>query len=46
VGPAIDSEDGAKGFAAHSDQERLLVSELHRFMRVYWDTIVAVAGRK
>lgn len=46
VGPAIDSEDAAKGFGTHSDQERVLVSELHRFMRVYWDTIIAVAGRK
>lgn len=46
VGPALDFEDAAKGFGAHSDQERLLVSELHRFMRFYWDAVVAVAGRK
>ena len=46
VGPATDIEDGAKGFGAHSDQERLLVSELQRFMRFYWDTVVGVAGRK
>jgi len=46
VGPATDIEDGAKGFGAHSDQERLLVSELQRFMRFYWDTVVEVAGRK
>jgi len=46
VGPATDIEDGAKGFGAHSDQERLLVSELHRFMRFYWDTVVTVAGRR
>jgi acetylornithine deacetylase/succinyl-diaminopimelate desuccinylase-like protein len=43
VGPAIDSEDGPKGFGAHSDQERILISELHRFMRVYWDVVTAVA---
>ena len=46
VGPALDIEDAAKGFGAHSDQERILVSELHRFMRFYWDAVVAVAGRK
>lgn len=46
VGPAIDTEDGPKGFGAHSDQERILVSELHRFMRAYWDVVVAVAGRR
>lgn len=45
IGPAIDSEDGPKGFGAHSDQERILISELHRFMRVYWDVVTTVAGR-
>jgi acetylornithine deacetylase/succinyl-diaminopimelate desuccinylase-like protein len=46
IGPALDIEDAAKGFGAHSDQERILVSELHRFMRFYWDAVIAVAGRK
>ena len=46
VGPATDVEDAAKGFGAHSDQERLLVSELHRFMRFYWDAVTTVAARK
>jgi len=46
VGPALDTEDGPKGFGAHSDQERILVSELHRFMRAYWDVVVSVAGRR
>jgi hypothetical protein len=46
VGPATDVEDAAKGFGAHSDQERLLVSELHRFMRFYWDAVTAIAARK
>ncbi|HUR19279.1 MAG TPA: M20/M25/M40 family metallo-hydrolase [Vicinamibacterales bacterium] len=46
VGPAIDMEDAAKGFGAHSDQERLLVSELNRFLRFYWDAVTAVAAHK
>jgi acetylornithine deacetylase/succinyl-diaminopimelate desuccinylase-like protein len=46
VGPATDTEDGPKGFGAHSDQERILESELSRFMHYYWDTIVALAGKK
>lgn len=46
VGPAIDSEDAAKGFGAHSDQERILESELYRFLRFYWDVVVGVAGGK
>ncbi|MCC7185038.1 MAG: M20/M25/M40 family metallo-hydrolase [Acidobacteria bacterium] len=46
IGPALDTEDGPKGFGAHSDQERILISELHRFMRMYWDVVVAVAGTR
>ena len=33
-------EDAPKGFGAHSDQERLLVDELHRFVRFSWDAVV------
>ena len=40
MGPAIDMEDGPKGFGAHSDQERILESELHRFVRFQWDAVV------
>jgi acetylornithine deacetylase/succinyl-diaminopimelate desuccinylase-like protein len=44
IGPAIDSEDGPKGFGAHSDQERILESELHRFVRFQYDVVMALAG--
>jgi hypothetical protein len=37
IGPALDTEDAAKGFGAHSDQERFLESELHRFVRFLHD---------
>ncbi|HEY7817383.1 MAG TPA: peptidase dimerization domain-containing protein, partial [Vicinamibacteria bacterium] len=40
IGPALDEEDGPKGFGAHSDQERILESELHRFVRFNWDVVV------
>ena len=43
IGPATDVEDGPKGFGAHSDQERLLESELHRFTRFTWDVVTALA---
>jgi acetylornithine deacetylase/succinyl-diaminopimelate desuccinylase-like protein len=46
VGPAADIEDGPKGFAAHSDQERILESEFLRFMRFYWDTIQSLAAAR
>jgi len=43
IGPATDVEDGPKGFAAHSDQERLLESELHRFVRFNWEVVTAIS---
>jgi acetylornithine deacetylase/succinyl-diaminopimelate desuccinylase-like protein len=43
IGPATDMEDGPKGFGAHSDQERLLESELHRFVRFNWEIATALA---
>jgi acetylornithine deacetylase/succinyl-diaminopimelate desuccinylase-like protein len=43
IGPALDSEDGPKGFGAHSDQERLLESELHRFVRFHYDVVAELA---
>ncbi len=46
IGPAIDSEDGPKGFGAHSDQERILEAELHRFVRYQYDIVMALAGAK
>jgi acetylornithine deacetylase/succinyl-diaminopimelate desuccinylase-like protein len=46
IGPAIDREDGAKGFGAHSDQERILEAELHRFVRFQYDVVMEVARAK
>src|SRR5438093_204052 len=46
VGPATDMEDGPKGFGAHSDQERLLESELHRFVRFNWEVVTDLARAK
>ncbi|MFN7985103.1 MAG: hypothetical protein U0Q11_24945, partial [Vicinamibacterales bacterium] len=43
VGPAVDAEDAPKGFGAHSDQERILESELYRFVRFSWDVVVGLA---
>ena len=46
IGPALDSEDGQKGFSAHSDQERILVDELHRFVRFQYDVVMDLARAK
>ena len=43
IGPATDIEDSVKGFAAHGDQERILESELYRFVRFNYDVITALA---
>ena len=46
IGPATDFEDGPKGFGAHSDQERILESELHRFVRFKWEVVTTLARSK
>jgi acetylornithine deacetylase/succinyl-diaminopimelate desuccinylase-like protein len=46
IGPATDMEDGPKGFGAHSDQERLLETELHRFVRFNWEVVTSLARAK
>ena len=46
IGPATDTEDGPKGFGAHSDQERILESELHRFVRFQWDVVNQLAAAR
>jgi acetylornithine deacetylase/succinyl-diaminopimelate desuccinylase-like protein len=43
MGPAVDVEEGPKGFGAHSDQERILERELHRFVRFTWDIVMLLA---
>jgi acetylornithine deacetylase/succinyl-diaminopimelate desuccinylase-like protein len=43
IGPATDEEDGPRGFAAHSDQERILVDELTRFVRLQYDIVLRLA---
>lgn len=43
IGPATDVEDGPKGFGAHSDQERILEVELHRFVRYHYDLVAELA---
>lgn len=43
IGSAIDVEDQVKGFGMHSDQERILESELYRFVRFNWEIVNALA---
>jgi acetylornithine deacetylase/succinyl-diaminopimelate desuccinylase-like protein len=43
IGSAIDIEDQVKGFGMHSDQERIIESELYRFVRFNWEIVNALA---
>ena len=43
IGPGLDAEDGPKGYGAHSDQERILESELYRFVRFQHDVVESLA---
>jgi acetylornithine deacetylase/succinyl-diaminopimelate desuccinylase-like protein len=45
IGPASDLEDAAKGFAAHSDQERILEAELYRFVRFSYEIVFDLARK-
>lgn len=45
IGPMIDSEDGPKGFGAHSDQERILEESLHKFLRFQWDLVTNLGAQ-
>jgi hypothetical protein len=41
----IDSEDGRKGFGAHSDQERVLAEAITKFVHFNYDVVVNLAGK-
>ena len=44
VGPGIDAEDGPLGFGAHSDQERIIESELYRFVQAHYEIVQRLAS--
>jgi len=43
IGPMTDTEDGPKGFGAHSDQERILEESIHKFVQFNWEIVVNLA---
>ena len=43
IGPGVDVADEQKGFGAHADQERILESELYRFVHFQWDVVTDLA---
>jgi acetylornithine deacetylase/succinyl-diaminopimelate desuccinylase-like protein len=46
IGPVYDVEDAAKGFGAHSDQERISEEGLYDFLRYAWGVVNEVAVKR
>jgi len=46
VGAMVDEEDAAKGFGAHSDQERMLEEALYKHVQFGWEAITGLAAKK
>jgi hypothetical protein len=46
IGAMTDEEDVAKGFAAHSDQERILEEAVYRHVQFFWEAVRGIAGSK
>jgi acetylornithine deacetylase/succinyl-diaminopimelate desuccinylase-like protein len=44
IGPAVDEEDGPKGFGAHSDQERIREEAFYKFLEFNWEVVSALAA--
>jgi hypothetical protein len=41
----VDEEDAAKGFGAHSDQERIFEEAIYKHTQFFWDTVTSIAGK-
>lgn len=46
IGPAIDIEDGPRGYGAHSDRERILEAELFRFAQFHYEIVRDIASNE
>jgi acetylornithine deacetylase/succinyl-diaminopimelate desuccinylase-like protein len=46
VGAMVDQEDAAKGFGAHSDQERIREESIYKHVEMLWETVTAIAGHR
>jgi len=46
IGAMTDEEDTAKGFAEHSDQERILEEAVYKHVQFFWEAVRGIAGSK
>ncbi|HWF09609.1 MAG TPA: M20/M25/M40 family metallo-hydrolase, partial [Bryobacteraceae bacterium] len=44
IGAMRDEEDAAKGFGAHSDQERILEDAVYKHVQFFWEAVTSIAG--
>jgi acetylornithine deacetylase/succinyl-diaminopimelate desuccinylase-like protein len=45
IGAMVDQEDAAKGYGAHSDQERVLEEAIYKHVQMFWESVTAIAGK-
>ena len=45
IGAMVDQEDAAKGYGAHSDQERILEEAIYKHVELFWEAVTSIAGR-
>jgi len=45
IGAMVDQEDAAKGYGAHSDQERILEEAVYKHVELFWEAVTSIAGR-
>ncbi|MGD1068649.1 MAG: M20/M25/M40 family metallo-hydrolase [Bryobacteraceae bacterium] len=46
IGAMIDQEDAAKGYGAHSDQERILEEAVYKHLQFFWEAVTSIAASK
>jgi len=46
VGAMTDEEDAARGFGAHSDQERILEEAVYKHVQFFWEAVTSIAASK
>jgi acetylornithine deacetylase/succinyl-diaminopimelate desuccinylase-like protein len=46
IGAMVDEEDAAKGFGAHSDQERILEESVYKHVQFFWQAVTSIAGSR
>jgi len=46
VGAMVDQEEGARGFGAHSDQERILEEAVYKHVQFFWEAVTGIAAAR